>query len=33
MFQHIATQLYSYMMNTEALLFIEFKVSAFGMFD
>jgi len=33
MFQEIATQLYSYMMNTEALLFIEFKVDSFGMFD
>lgn len=33
MFQEIATQLYSYMMNTEALLFVEFKINSFGMFD
>lgn len=26
-------QLYSYVMNTEALLFIEFKIDAFGIFD
>lgn len=33
MFKQIAVQLYQYIMNTEALLFVEFKTDAFGMFD
>ena len=33
MFKQIATQLYRYIINTEALLFVEFKINAFGMFD
>ena len=32
-FKQIATQLYQYIMNTETLLFVEFKIDAFGMFD
>ena len=32
-FKQIAMQLYQYIMNTEALLFVEFKVDSFGMFD
>lgn len=32
-FKQIAMQLYQYIMNTETLLFVEFKVDAFGMFD
>ena len=32
-FKQIAEQLYRYIMNTETLLFVEFKINAFGMFD
>jgi len=32
-FKQIAEQLYRYIMNTETLLFVEFKIDAFGMFD
>ena len=32
-FKQIAMQIYQYIMNTETLLFVEFKINAFGMFD
>ena len=32
-FKQITEQLYRYIMNTETLLFVEFKIHAFGMFD
>lgn len=32
-FKQIAMRVYQYIMNTETLLFVEFKIDAFGMFD
>ena len=32
-FKEISAQLYQYIMNTEALLFVEFRINSFGMFD
>ena len=31
--KQVAEELYRYIMNTEALLFVEFKIDSFGMFD